>query len=180
MAPPPGVRRVMRPAPGAVAAAHTGRRPLTLAAQCMALAHTWPQLRCRFVGRGRGTRLVCRGALRPSPVTRTYEVRIEYTAGGAPHAFVEAPHLVGRPDVPAIPHTYSSLPGAATEACLFYPPDGDWREDRPLAATVVPWLLEWLVFYELWLSTGVWQGGGVEHAPAAQPAPPNASPPATD
>jgi hypothetical protein len=29
-----------------------------------------------------------------------------------------------------------------------------------LATTVVPWLEEWLVFYEGWLLTGTWQGGG--------------------
>ena len=42
--------------------------------------------------------------------------------------------------------------------------DGDWREDRALAWTIIPWLLEWLVEYEVWLVTGEWCGGGVAHA----------------
>lgn len=29
-----------------------------------------------------------------------------------------------------------------------------------LATTVVPWLEEWLAFYEGWFLTGTWQGGG--------------------
>jgi hypothetical protein len=34
-----------------------------------------------------------------------------------------------------------------------------------LAYTVVPWTSEWLVFYELWLITGEWLGGGTHPAP---------------
>jgi hypothetical protein len=26
--------------------------------------------------------------------------------------------------------------------------------------TIVPWLMEWLVFYEAWGVTGEWRGGG--------------------
>jgi hypothetical protein len=32
----------------------------------------------------------------------------------------------------------------------------------PLAHTIVPWLISWLVFYEIWLVSGVWHGGGFE------------------
>lgn len=31
-----------------------------------------------------------------------------------------------------------------------------------LADTYVPWTMEWLVDFELWLATGEWLGGG-EH-----------------
>lgn len=31
-----------------------------------------------------------------------------------------------------------------------------------VANTIVPWLAEWLEFYEGWLVTGIWYGGG-EH-----------------
>jgi hypothetical protein len=31
----------------------------------------------------------------------------------------------------------------------------------PIALTIIPWLLEWLVYYEAWLVTGEWLGGGV-------------------
>jgi hypothetical protein len=27
--------------------------------------------------------------------------------------------------------------------------------------TIVPWISEWLMYYELWLSTGEWLGGGI-------------------
>jgi hypothetical protein len=34
-----------------------------------------------------------------------------------------------------------------------------------VATTIMPWLLLWLTFYELWLATGVWLGGGTVHSP---------------
>lgn len=54
--------------------------------------------------------------------------------------------------------------------CLHVP--GEWRPDMLLAATIVPWTLEWLVHYEAWLATGEWRGGGVDHGPARLKAPP--------
>ncbi|MDY0295864.1 MAG: hypothetical protein RB296_00975 [Acidobacteriota bacterium] len=30
-----------------------------------------------------------------------------------------------------------------------------------IAKTIVPWASEWLIFYELWLATGEWLGGGI-------------------
>ncbi len=35
-----------------------------------------------------------------------------------------------------------------------------------VAYTIVPWLMEWLVYYEVWLITGQWEGGGIPHGPA--------------
>jgi hypothetical protein len=32
-----------------------------------------------------------------------------------------------------------------------------------IADTLVPWASEWLFDYELWLATGEWYGGGIEH-----------------
>jgi hypothetical protein len=29
-----------------------------------------------------------------------------------------------------------------------------------LADTILPWAVEWLAYYEIWLATGVWYGGG--------------------
>jgi hypothetical protein len=30
----------------------------------------------------------------------------------------------------------------------------------PIADTIIPWTSEWLFFYELWLASGEWHGGG--------------------
>ncbi|WP_434478886.1 hypothetical protein [Gemmatimonas sp.] len=110
-----------------------------------------------------GARLVCRGSLRPSPVTGLYAVRIEYTVSEPPLVVVESPSLIGRHDQADIPHMYPAGDRWPAHPCLYYPNDGDWTADRPLATTIVPWLLEWLLHYEVWLTTGEWRGGGVDH-----------------
>jgi len=51
---------------------------------------------------------------------------------------------------------------AQDRPCLFLPGSGEWRSDLLIARTVVPWLSEWLYFYEVWRATGEWLGGG-EH-----------------
>ena len=33
-----------------------------------------------------------------------------------------------------------------------------------LAKTTVPWASRWLYYYELWLVTGKWLGGGIAHS----------------
>ncbi len=99
---------------------------------------------------------ICHGSLQPFSFTAVYRVRIEYRVGYWPKAWVEEPKLRRRqPDEP-IPHTYDDdLP------CLFYTRSNEWTSDKAIAMTIVPWLLQWLFFYEAWLFTGVWQGGGI-------------------
>lgn len=36
-----------------------------------------------------------------------------------------------------------------------------------IANTIVPWTSEWLFYYEIWLATGQWHGGG--HSSAETP-----------
>lgn len=52
--------------------------------------------------------------------------------------------------------------------CLYDLSDGDRSSEKLPASNVVPWLLAWLVFSEVWLVSGVWLAGGVD---AAQPGP---------
>ncbi len=37
---------------------------------------------------------------------------------------------------------------------------GEWKHDMLLSVTILPWIAEWLIHYELWLITGHWTGGG--------------------
>lgn len=71
-----------------------------------------------------------------------------------PKVFIDAPAL--EPRHGPVPHRYGD--GAL---CLFY--NGECSAARPPAGTVLPWTLEWLFHYEIWLATGRWEGGGVEH-----------------
>jgi hypothetical protein len=106
--------------------------------------------------------LVARGTLLPSPIARRYCVRIECREGGRPDVYVEEPKLSRRPQEPdkPIPHTYDSDKPGKERPCCFYPAV-DWDGTRLIATTVIPWLMSWLLDYEIWYATGQWYGGGV-------------------
>src|SRR5688572_5345483 len=134
---------------------------LSLPVQELRLRSIWPQLRTRIT---RGT-LVAEGLVRPSPVTTEYFIRLTYTLDRRPSLEVLTPRLLRRsstPDVP-IPHTYGYDRVGEERPCVYYPFSKEWTPARLLAVTVMPWLLAWLVDYELWFATGEWLGGGVPH-----------------
>lgn len=99
--------------------------------------------------------LVCAGELQPSPINRVYKVRIVLGRVGTPRAYVDEPPLRRRESDEPIPHVY-----AGPRPCLYLPGVGEWRPDRLIADTIVPWLALWLVYYEIWHTTGKWLGGG--------------------
>lgn len=103
--------------------------------------------------------LVCRGPVRPIAINREYLTRIEYRAKKSPKTWIEKPKLKRRRSDESVPHTYGP-----DEPCLYFPGSGEWRSDKMLADTIIPWLSMWLFYYEAWLATGEWQGGGI-HPP---------------
>lgn len=126
-------------------------KALSLPLQYEALRGALPSFR----GRLGPDRLICWGQLQPLDISSLYQVRFEYGLRQLPQVWVEAPRLV-HPDRGNPPHTY-----APDRPCLFYPDDRDWTPARLIAFTVLPWLLEWLVYYECWVVTGEWLGGGI-------------------
>jgi hypothetical protein len=65
------------------------------------------------------------------------------------------PELI-RPPESDLPHVYED-----DVLCLHL--TDEWTADMLIATTTVPWAAEWLLHYEIWLSTdGTWCGGG-EH-----------------
>jgi hypothetical protein len=60
-----------------------------------------------------------------------------------------------------IPHVYKSeLDPSLPYLCLFSPSLREWDVDDLLAETTIFWANEWLYFYEGWLVTKKWRGGG--------------------
>ena len=102
--------------------------------------------------------LVWQAELTPSAISNTYTVQVKYKLKKRPDIQVLKPKLV-IPEDESLPHTY---PGE--RLCLYYPGIGEWRGDMLLVKTIVPWIAEWLVNYEIWLATGKWCGGGI-HPP---------------
>lgn len=108
-----------------------------------------------------GTRLTLAADLQPTPMSRHYSIKIDYQLGASPDVRVVAPKLQVLRGAKELPHTF---PGE--KLCLHLP--GEWSPNMYIAHTTVPWTSEWLFYYELWLITGNWEGGG-HGEPSAPP-----------
>jgi hypothetical protein len=95
---------------------------------------------------------------RPTPISREYKLRLQLARSGYPTVVVEYPNLdelaMGR----AIPHVYNQKAG---RLCLYLPGTGEWRPDKALSNTIIPWASLWLFFFEEWMFSGEWRGGGI-------------------
>lgn len=56
-----------------------------------------------------------------------------------------------------LPHVWNDK---KQEICLYYPIYKEWTHYKKISI-FVPWVSEWLYYYELWLVTGTWYGGGI-------------------
>ena len=106
----------------------------------------------------KGGCLQCRGSVRPTPLSDTYSVSIQYRMGDRPKVLLPGGQLKRRIAEETIPHTY-----ADDEPCLYYPGAREWRPDMKIAESVIGWLAHWLHYYEIWLASGEWLGGGIDH-----------------
>lgn len=66
----------------------------------------------------------------------------------------------GRP----LPHVYRH-DEAGTKLCLWLPRKNEWLPQMPLGETYIPWTSEWLNYFEEWLLTDEWAGGGEHPVP---------------
>lgn len=128
-------------------------------------AQQFVNLRADTVCQGAGTlgsgRLTWCYEARPTPLSRAYAIRIEFSQGGVPEVFVDAPDLVALADGRLLPHVYSQRP---TRLCLYLPSSGEWHRGMLISRTFVPWTSLWLLYFEEWLTSNEWKGGG-EHPP---------------
>lgn len=141
--------------------------------QIAAMADRWPQLK---VTEREERSAVWEGVLAPDK--REHLVRIAYRVPFAvenvnallaqPRVRVLKPELELHPDYEQgpLPHVYWGTKSRNVPyLCLFDPSAGEWGIDDLLADTTVFWAAEWLYFYEGWLVTKKWRGGG--HNPVA-------------
>jgi hypothetical protein len=70
---------------------------------------------------------------------------------------VVSPNLNELADGRHLPHVYSTKP---VRLCLFDPQTAEWSPSAAIADTIVPWIYEWLFFFEEWLVSDEWKGGG--------------------
>lgn len=129
---------------------------ITVAQQLMGLRRTCPDGHGGIIHTGT---LQWDYETQPTPISRTYKIRIRYRLEESPKIFVIAPDLQELAEGRQIPHLYDQ---SRQRLCLYLPRMGEWNTTKWLSDTVIPWVNLWLFYFEDWLQTNEWRGGG-EH-----------------
>ncbi len=89
-----------------------------------------------------------------------YKIRIEARAGIPPQVYILNHDILPHPDI----HMYDNR-----SLCLYYPGDLRWKDNLQIAETMIPWVYEWILFYELYNLSGIWEGAYVPHQQISRP-----------
>lgn len=107
-----------------------------------------------------GKELVYRLMLSPSAVSRIYTCELHVRPGACfPEVIVVHPDLKVLAAGKTLPHIYPHK-GKGTKLCLWLPDKREWHSSMKLSETFVPWTVQWLWYFEDWLHSGEWAGGG--------------------
>lgn len=136
----------------------------TIDEQIAAMRSDWPLFRAR---KGDRHSAVWTGDVKPQ--FACYRIEIRYEIGDFPEVRILSPELIRKPEYTdgPLPHVYGPL--SDPTLCLFDPAANEWDGTMLISRTTIPWSIDWTVFYEFWLMTGVWSGGG-RHPGSAQEA----------
>lgn len=103
-------------------------------------------------------KLVWAGSIIPSPNSQIYSIKLTYSYKNGVKVYVVSPKpLPLAMGESRLPHVYSH---EEQRLCLYYPNGEEWNSSKYLVHTIFPWASEWLFYYELWVVTGEWLGGG--------------------
>lgn len=96
-------------------------------------------------------KLICSGSIKLSDECQLYQFRITYTCGYEPHSVLLEPYNI-KPCQEIHMYDDHSL-------CLSYPPDMKWTAWTEVYKYTIPWVVEWVLYYEIYLRNGgKWEG----------------------
>lgn len=99
--------------------------------------------------------------IQPTEFSKSYNVLLEYkSVQKKPQAYVSLEQL-GIKNKENIPHKYSIKNMNNKEyinLCLYY--RNEWNPMMKISETIIPWISEWIYYFEFWCITGKWCGGG--------------------
>lgn len=130
------------------------QKPVQLVEQMIALRMSFPSARCEII-KGK---LWWLGKIKPSPLSKEYTVLMTYKMWEVPQVWVVGNELECL-DSCDFPHYYEIKEKDEMVRICLYRYD-EFSPYKVLSKTIVPWIVEWLYFYEIWLATGEWCGGG--------------------
>lgn len=138
--------------------------PISLIQQKVALCSAYKSASCHIDKKK--NQLFWSGKIKPTALSKEYSSILVYHPGESPKVWVVGDELE-KLDDPNFPHKYNiDAKNKMVRICLYR--HSEFNSSKLLANTIIPWTVEWLYFYELWLATGEWLGGG-EHPDAGKP-----------
>lgn len=129
---------------------------LTLIQQKVALCSVYKGSNCSIDKKKK--RLIWNSKVKPTALSKEYMVVLVYSLGKSPKVWVIGDELEKLDDT-NFPHIYDiDVENKMVRICLYR--YSEFSSSKLLAKTIIPWTIEWLYYYELWLATGEWLGGG--------------------
>lgn len=128
-------------------------KTIDLALQNYLIQKKCPNWKCKI----RKNKLICFGKLQPTELSMLYFVKIVYKLGETPELSIIDPPLERNSGGESSPHLYEG-----DLLCVYHPQKNEWDRTKVIADTIIPWISLWIYYYEIWLATGTWMGGG-EH-----------------
>ena len=111
-------------------------------------------LKCLFSN----NKLICKGRTKPTVHSIKYEFSIIYDGLNIPSVYVNSPSVDYNDDIHLFPRDNS--------LCLFHKETDNlnWNPMKHnLYDTIIPWALEWFIYYELYLISGNWEHPYIDH-----------------
>lgn len=103
-------------------------------------------------------KLVCTGKVKPTDYSKEYSIKIIYNGLSSPKVYSIEPEIEYHDDI----HMYP----IEKNLCLYHPEIDNFQWDykkHNIFDTIIPWALEWFVYYELYLITGKWEHPYKDH-----------------
>ena len=126
---------------------------LRLIDQYIVLMRFYPEAKCSV----RSNTLFWNGYLCPTPLSRTYNIKVLYSLRRRPKVILVGDNLIGLDRV-NFPHKFH-IDEHKNEVDICLHLAHEFRANMRIADTIIPWAVEWLYFYEIWLATDEWCGG---------------------
>lgn len=130
---------------------------ISLVIQSFLINQKYPESKCEI----KKNQLIWQGKIKPTPLSREYNIKIICKENARPQVILYGNKIEGidRKDFPH--HFKIDKDKQEVYLCLHLPKEFNYSYF--VCDTIILWTQEWLYFYEVWLSTGEWRGGG--HTP---------------
>lgn len=109
------------------------------------LLHYYDFITCHYrYPKGKRT-LICNGYYDQLGVRYEYEIQYD---GTIPSVYITNP---------VIPYSFDCHMFSDGKLCLYYSPEEPWGHDKHLYSHIVPWVHEWILYYEIYKLSGQWE-----------------------